>query len=336
MDPTSQLLYDRLQQRCPAPVLLTWMQKAPGLRVHVSQLIERLDEVQAHNAYYVKTVIKAMIDNIGIFDEEGRGGGIEVVTTDVWLSEWLYEKYVCLLGVSRPAPTTTDVIQYRISPEIKIRIEETPYLISASGTTGFRTWEAALFLSLYLTRAGPVPSGSRALELGAGTGLVAATMAQLNREKLGKLYVTDGDSQLIQQAHKNFALNSIDTGRTVFQPLRWNEDPVPDDLDYVLAADVTYDSTVVPDLCKCLLQCITARTTCLVAATVRNEDTTDTFERAARQLGLDCRVEVATDSDNETKTLLEESLLFRPLQAPVRIYRVSPRAHGRALDNVAE
>lgn len=327
MDPVEQLLYDRLHQRCPAPVLLKWMQEIPGLKIHVPAFIEQLELVETLNAYYAKTIVKTLIDNVDLLDEEGRGTGIEALGTDVWLSEWLYEKYVELLSVGRPAPTTRDVIQYRISPQIRVKIEETPYLISASGTTGFRTWEAALYLSLYLTSTVAVADRSRVLELGAGTGLVAATLALTSPGRLERLYVTDGDPQLTQQARKNFSLNGIDLSNAVFERLRWNEDPVPPDLDYVVAADVTYDSTVVPDLCRCIALCLTPRTTCLIAATVRNEDTTRAFETTARQMGLDCRVAATTETDHAARTLLEEHLLFRPLQAPVRIYRISPPSH---------
>lgn len=327
MDPTNQLLYDRLYQRCPAPVLLKWMQETPGLKIHVADFIEQLKLVETQNAYYVKTIVKALIDNVELLDEEGQGTGIETLVTDVWLSEWLYEKYVALLDVKQPSATTTDVIQYRISPQVKVKIEETPYLISASGTTGFRTWEAALYLSLYLATSCPITEGSKVLELGAGTGMVSATLALTNPGRLDKLYVTDGDWHLTQQARKNFSLNGIETSNTYFEQLRWNEDPVPTELDYVVAADVTYDSTVVPDLCKCIAQSLTPRTTCLVAATVRNENTTSTFERTAKELGLDCQLQMTTETDYRSQSLLEKTLLFRPLQAPVRIYRISPHAH---------
>ncbi|QLL32446.1 hypothetical protein HG536_0C06150 [Torulaspora globosa] len=322
-----QAFYDRIHQRTPAGRLVDFLRKSQGFQVHMDDFVNELQIVESRNPFYAKTVVKALVDNFDIFDEEDSGVGITVLpANDVWLSEWLYEKYVALLGVAQPAPTTKDVIQYPIAQDVKVKIEEKPYLISASGTTGFRTWEAALYLAVYLTSQefNFIAEKSRVLELGAGTGLVSAALCLKYPDRLDKVYVTDGDSQLTTQLARNFQLNEIDTSKVDFRRLWWNEDAIPDDIDLVVAADVTYDSTVIPDLCQCIRECLSYRTckACLVSATVRNEETTAAFENCLASLGLDCRV--VSDIQSGDDSVLD-SLMSRPLLSAIRIYQIQQR-----------
>lgn len=72
-------------------------------------------------------------------------------------------------------------------------------LIYGSGSTGFRTWEAALHLGTYLcsiTSSSPVSiRGKKVIELGAGTGFISL----LCQKFLGaeKVLMTDGTAKLI-------------------------------------------------------------------------------------------------------------------------------------------
>lgn len=324
MGPIEQAFYDRMHLRSPADSLVEFLRNSQGLQVRTDEFINELQLVESRNPFYAKTVVKALIDNLDMFDEEEAGVGITVLPADdLWLSEWLYEKYVSLLGVSRPAPTTKDVVQYPIGQDVKVKIEETPYLISASGTTGFRTWEAALCLAFYLTsqNCDLIAEKSRVLELGAGTGLVSAALCLKYPDRLDKVYVTDGDSQLTTQLARNFRLNEIDTSKVDFRQLWWNEDAVPDDIDLVVAADVTYDSTVIPDLCRCIQQCLSHPRckACLVSAAVRNEETIGAFENCITSLGLNCRIVSSIQSGDNP---LLDSLMPRSLLSVIRIYQI--------------
>lgn len=324
MGPIEQCFYDKIHQRCPVDSLVKFLRNSDGFQLRMDVFVVELQIVRSRNPFYAKNVFKSLIDNLDLFDEEATGTGIPVLPAkDLWLSEWLYEQYVELLSVGQPAPTTKDVIQYPISKNVKVKIEETPYLISASGTTGFRTWEAALYLAFYLTTQGTDLVGDNCciLELGAGTGLVSAALSLKYADRLSKQYVTDGDSQLTQQLDRNFRLNDIDTSTVSFRRLWWNEDPVPDEVNLVVAADVTYDSTVIPDLCRCIQECLSRKDchACLVSATIRNEDTTDAFERYLAMLGLAC--EVISDTQTVADSALD-TLMSRPLLATIRIYSI--------------
>ncbi|QLQ79965.1 hypothetical protein HG537_0C06140 [Torulaspora globosa] len=330
MRPIDLAFYDRIHLRCSPDSLLDFLRNSQGLQVRRDEFVHELELVESRNPFYAKTVVKTLIDNLDMFNEEETGARITVFpANDVWLSEWLYEKYVALLGVGQPAPTTKDVIQYRIGPDVKVKIEETPYLISAAGTTGFRTWEAALYLAFYLTsqNCNLVAERSRVLELGAGTGLVSAALCLKYADRLDKVYVTDGDSQLTTQLARNFQLNEIDTSKVHFQRLWWNDDAVPNDIDLVVAADVTYDSTVIPHLCQCIQQCLSNPTckACLVSATVRNEETIAAFEKCITSLGLHCRIVSDTQSGDDSGL---DSLIARPLLSSIRIYQIQqPEKH---------
>lgn len=135
----------------------------------------------------------------------------------------------------------------------QITLLEAPSLLASSGTTGFRTWEAALFLGAYLSS----PAGNRfvngknVLELGAGTGFLSIFCAK----DLGaqRVLATDGSQEVIGDLKSNIHLNELD-GSELIQTaiLQWGhaliggvadcrEDKRPYDL--VLGADVVSNFT---------------------------------------------------------------------------------------------
>jgi predicted nicotinamide N-methyase len=126
-----------------------------------------------------------------------------------------------------------------------ITILESRAIISSSGTTGFRTWEAALYLSAWLAES-DVVKGKSVLELGAGTGLVSL----LCTSHLGasRVIATDGNEGLIEELKTNIFLNNVSTGPkfdvAVFQwgntPLNVVSRPGDDDSkwDLIVGADI--------------------------------------------------------------------------------------------------
>lgn len=90
-----------------------------------------------------------------------------------------------------PAPTAPQ-------PPRTVITSESRGLILAAGTTGFRTWEAALHLATYLsTPAGEaLVAGKRVIELGAGTGLVSMFCAAYLRPH--SVLATDREPALIE------------------------------------------------------------------------------------------------------------------------------------------
>ncbi|SCU80841.1 LANO_0B01310g1_1 [Lachancea nothofagi CBS 11611] len=309
--------YSIIHQRASIPQAIEELGKAECLSP--AEFVEELELVRSRNPYYAKKLIKALSENTQLIDGEScqsarlladETSGSEAIE----LSEWVFEQYVEFLPLGTPEPTFSDIIRYTISPSLAIDVQEKPYLLCASGTTGFRTWEAALYLAEFLAQnpavLGGLTSNSRVLELGAGTGLVSIAWAKLRGTSTTELYVTDGDSTLVEQtARHNFMLNGIDTtdAKYKFQRLWWGEDAVPN-VDLILAADVTFDASVIPHLVSCLATALIDQTArfAMIAATVRNEQTTAVFESCCASNGL--------------KTTI---IGIKPMDfAPIRIYQI--------------
>lgn len=195
----------------------------------------------------------------------------------------------------------------------RITLLESRSLISASGTTGLRTWEAALHLGRFLCLNPDVVRGKRVLELGAGTGYLSILCAG----HLGTRHViaSDGSDDVIHNLPDNLFLNRLrlltpdeEEGDRAVQLMdikwgwalmgteekEWNGGrPV----DVVLGADVTYDRSVIPALIGTIVDLFTQhpRVEVYISATQRNRDTFDVFLKGCRQYGfqvddLECKI----------------------------------------------
>lgn len=167
-----------------------------------------------------------------------------------------------------------------------VHIHESPNVISANGSTGHRTWEAALALADFLLTSPHVSTKQvhKVVELGAGTGLTGLVAARV-LSPASRVILTDGDDLVVQNLRANIALNPSEDSKQEVTATRllWGTDPAIPDTDLVLAADVTYDSTVIPYLVAALAQFLQLDQpippTVLVAATIRSEDTFAVFEQ---------------------------------------------------------
>ena len=133
----------------------------------------------------------------------------------------------------------------------RITIVERPNLLAGQGTTGFRTWSAALHLGSYLATAGRnLVENKRVLELGAGTGFLSILCATIGA---GQVVSTDGDPNIVSEIQANVELNEGShfvkpNSKIKARPLRWGDNiPVEDesasgqqelDYDLVIGADV--------------------------------------------------------------------------------------------------
>ena len=190
---------------------------------------------------------------------------------------------VSALSTSTPGSTSTPSITFL----------ENRATISAGGTTGIRTWEAALHLGEYLCREQPaLVQGKRVLELGAGTGYVSVLCAK----HLGAAacVATDGAVEVVHSLPANLQLNGLDGTAVASRELAWG--PTPPDwaqdaaapFDVVLGADITFDARDIPDLLATIRWCLSANTgaTVLISATERNKTTFDTFMQLAAEQSL--------------------------------------------------
>jgi protein-lysine N-methyltransferase EEF2KMT len=125
-------------------------------------------------------------------------------------------------------------------------------LIYGSGSTGFRTWEAALHLGTYLS-SGDLVRGKKVIELGAGTGFISL----LCKKYLGaeRVLMTDGNVKLVDLFNgpclqQNGFAKKTGTNETI-QARQWfwgepllhdeekeNKEAIPEQFDVALGADL--------------------------------------------------------------------------------------------------
>ncbi|KAK1675155.1 putative methyltransferase-domain-containing protein [Colletotrichum godetiae] len=179
------------------------------------------------------------------------------------------------------------------SPQPDITLLEARSLISASGTTGLRTWEAALHLGQFLCENPGLVQGKRVLELGAGTGYLAILCVK----HLGSTHVvaSDGSDDVINNLPESCFLNDLQES-TLIRPmeLRWGHALVGtedqkwnngENVDVVIGADITYDQSIIPALIATVeeLFALFPAVQVLISATQRNEVTFEAFCNRCRQ-----------------------------------------------------
>ncbi|KAK8212411.1 putative methyltransferase-domain-containing protein [Phyllosticta capitalensis] len=222
------------------------------------------------------------------------------------ISDNLMSTMSLLLSSNLPSEATSaqakSYVTYDFGHERTVTLLESRSIISSSGTTGLRTWEAALHLGAYLaTDAGSQwVRGKKILELGAGTGLLSILCAK--HVDASKATITDGDEGVVDSIKTNVFLNGLDTAAdTESIVLRWGRSCAlrdslfyeegqqnQNDVDVVLGADVTYDKTVIPALVATLADLLQRQPSLniLIAATIRNEETFEAFSVVCRRNGL--------------------------------------------------
>lgn len=247
-------------------------------------------------------VLKELVDRIqaGISDEEAN---------DYEVSDQLIDR----LGVLVSTPLLPEaveaqkkaVVTYRLSllpSPTCIDILENRTLISAGGTTGLRTWEAALHMGQFLCANRSLIEGKRVLELGAGTGYLSIICAKC----LGADHVTasDGSEEVVDSLPDNLVLNRVEckydpaaTGIVTPKLLKWGHALMGTEeaewnggqkVDVVIGADVTYDSRVVPLLVATMRELIGLYpgVDIIVADAQRNPSTLAAFLEACRKARL--------------------------------------------------
>lgn len=184
----------------------------------------------------------------------------------------------------------------RAENEASITLLESRSLISASGTTGLRTWEAALHLGEYLCANPHTVRGKSVVELGAGTGYLAILCAKFLATR--RVVASDGSDDVINNLPESLFLNGLQDSKAIVpMELRWGHALVGTEdrewnggeaVDVVLGADITYDERILPALVGTLEELLSMfpRLEVLISATQRNEATFESFQARCRLAGL--------------------------------------------------
>lgn len=198
--------------------------------------------------------------------------------------------YVSTLETDQAASADADADP---NPPPTIALLENRATIAAAGTTGIRTWEAALHLGAYLCENRDVVRGKRVLELGAGTGYVSILCA--THLEAASCMATDGSPEVVSGLPANLDLNGPRASIVVPRELAWGPSPPSDwsehGFDTILGADITFDARDMPDLLATIRWCLASdaanagakRKTVIIAATERNKKTFETFTRLAAE-----------------------------------------------------
>lgn len=182
------------------------------------------------------------------------------------------------------------------APHPSITLLENRNLIAAGGTTGHRTWEAALQLGQYLCQNPSLVAGKRVLELGAGTGY--PSILCVKHLQAEHAIASDGSDDVIINLPDNLFLNSLqDSSKITLMDIKWGHALVGTEdekwnggqpVDVVLGADITYDDRVMPALVATLFDLFGMYPSVQVymSATERNAETYQAFLKVCRQRDL--------------------------------------------------
>ncbi|KAK4224680.1 S-adenosylmethionine-dependent methyltransferase-like protein [Podospora fimiseda] len=248
-----------------------------------------------------------------------------------WEEHGVSDNLVEAMGdlLSHPLPAEAVAAQQRnhvtyhlslLEEDANLVLLESRFLISGSGTTGLRTWEAALHLGQYLCANPSLVKGKRVLELGTGTGYLAVLCAKY----LGSEHVlaTDGSEDVVNNLPDNFFVNGLEgCDKVTASELKWGHALLGTEeqewnggrrVDVVLGADITYDVSVIPALVGTLneLAVLSPGVAMLIAATERNRETFESFLEVCQKRGFD--VIKMADSDAPV-TLRTRKFIRNPL-----------------------
>ncbi|KAJ5580175.1 uncharacterized protein N7459_006160 [Penicillium hispanicum] len=226
------------------------------------------------------------------------------------------------------------------SPDRTVTTSESRGLILSGGTTGFRTWEAALHLGSFLASpAGEaLVRGKRVIELGAGTGFLSLFCAR----HLGVQGVvsTDREPALIENIREcvclQFNTKTSEAGSEAIPiyPAVWDwGTPLESTgelarfmendglrFDVALGADLIYDTDLVPLLLSTVRDLFENYHVeqFIIAATLRNEDTFQTFLD-----GCETNTFTVERIPFESTPAEEQTGFFHSTSIPIRTYRIS-------------
>ncbi|KAF1997102.1 hypothetical protein P154DRAFT_441978 [Amniculicola lignicola CBS 123094] len=316
-------LVEPTQLRWPGPAVLKHSEVQKWLSSNLFDRSQGLPPPERYQLRVLKTLISKIENAIDDPEEDVRMPSAPLMLAFAAanpqshgqeISDDLMTTLSTLLGAGLPSESmsaqqkayvtysfTSQSTSETISGDCAITLLEARSIISSCGTTGLRTWEAALFLGAYLVsdRGRDRIRGKRILELGTGTGLISILCSK--HLTVSGIVATDGDEAIVDAMKTNIFLNGLDIGGSVSPvrtaSLKWGyplnaptfaEDYGMEVPDLVLGADITYDKLANPLLVSTLREFfdLNAELHVLIAATIRNEKTFEIFENACRRNGF--------------------------------------------------
>ncbi|XP_014370353.2 protein-lysine N-methyltransferase EEF2KMT [Papilio machaon] len=207
----------------------------------------------------------------------------------------IYE-FICSLMKIKNEENKFSYRHYIIENSLKdiITIKETNNMV-INGTTGMKTWEAAIMLSDWILCNKKIFYNQRILELGSGVGFTGIIVGKYCMPKSTTL--TDCHSDVLDLLVENIIINFPDLQKTTssqYQSFRNDEKVIdvakldwqcPEDVndyyypDIVIGADIIYDPSILLPLCN-VLNIFFNRNPQLqvyIASIIRNEETFNQF-----------------------------------------------------------
>ncbi|CAK1545265.1 unnamed protein product [Leptosia nina] len=206
--------------------------------------------------------------------------------------ESIYE-YLCFI-MNNKQKDSTCYKHYVIDEDLTniITIKESRNMV-INGTTGMKTWEAALFLTDWILSNKLLFKNKIILELGSGVGFTGIT---INKHcDISSIDFTDCHVDVINTIQENIEINFPDSQRyekddvIVYEVdnkmmrvsmLDWNKEVnIGIDPDIIIGADIIYDPCILDPLCKVLNSFFMKnKNVCAyIACVIRNEETFNQF-----------------------------------------------------------
>lgn len=197
-------------------------------------------------------------------------------------SDKIYEKLSLLMVDDKDK----DIVSYRIYFDEKLNnkiiIQEYVEQLSC-GTTGLSCWQASSILASMICFDNEFKKkynfkNKNVLELGAGCGLTGIAIKVF--AKVGFIKMTDCNELVINQLKKNVEINKLDSKEVSISYLNW-KDEIKENFsyDYIIAADVIYDISILDSLLKTSSSLLKGTNGIfIIASTLRNQETIKEFE----------------------------------------------------------
>ncbi|RDL38974.1 Uncharacterized protein BP5553_03314 [Venustampulla echinocandica] len=245
-----------------------------------------------YQARVLKELVKRIEQSIQNWEDEG-------------VSDDLVNYLASLLASSLPSEATSAQQKAHVTYTLSylsnfaestptITLLESQSIIAGSGTTGLRTWDAALHLGNYLCNTKGLVEGKSILELGAGTGWLSILCAK----HLHASYVlaTDGSEDVVESLETNIYLNGLRETAISARDLKWGQALVGAEqaewnrgrkIDLVLGADLAYYESGIPALVATIMDLseLFPDVKIIISAIVRNPKTFESFVEKCRNNG---------------------------------------------------